>query len=122
MSLDPRNIEASEGLARLFFKRKEFNHARELYEYIIKLGGQRAEHFIELAEAWLAQDQLKQALEVLKKALRIHPRSPKLVDKLVNIAILLKDSGLAKDFLSRLREINPENNKIGEYRKVIRAL
>lgn len=122
LSLDPRNVAAYEGLAELCSQQKDYEHAREICEYLLKLDRGQVEHSLSLAETWLAQEQPKSALPVLKRAVKIHANNPKLLDKLVEVAIMLKDSPLAKDYLSRLKQANPENQKIGEYKKLIKAL
>jgi len=43
ISLDSKHAEAYEGLAETYFKMKDFEHAKEIYQYLIKMNAQDSE-------------------------------------------------------------------------------
>lgn len=122
LSLDPKNIDAYEGLGRLYFKQKDFEHAKEIFEHILRLGTNKLDHFLDLAESWQALEKYREAKGVLINALKKEPRNPKVIDRLIEIAILLKDRITAKNYLQQLKDVNPENKKIKEFAERIKIL
>jgi len=122
LSLDSKNTEAYEGLVEIFMKRKEYDHAREIYEHLLRLGSSKIEYFLNLTEIWLSQDFIQRGFRVMQGALKIHPKNPKLLDKLIEVAILLEDAMLARDYIRRLKEINPDNKKLIDFSKQVEDL
>lgn len=122
LSLDPKNNEAYEGLAELYYKQRDFLHAREVYEYIIKTTEEKIDYLIGIANCWHEEEDYKQAFKILEKALRKEPKSPKIIDMLVETAIIMKDQVMAKNYLKQLKEVNPENQKIHEFKAQINRI
>ena len=58
-------------------------------------------------------------MSYLKEAVTIESGNPKYLDRLIELSIILKDKNLAETSLSKLKEINPENKKINEYKDKI---
>lgn len=122
LSLDPKNIEAYEGLADLYYKQKDYKHAREVYEFILKMNGDSAEYLIDVALCHKADEDQISAFKTLEKALKLEPKNPKIIDMLVDTAIIMKDRVMAKHYLKVLREVNPENKKIEDLKETIESL
>ncbi|MCH7492205.1 tetratricopeptide repeat protein [Patescibacteria group bacterium] len=149
VSLDNKFIAAYEGLAELYQKMKDPEHAKEIYQYLIKihvtndreaptpgsdrmnsnepaqsvsLNSQVAGYHFELGEVYLALDEADSALASLKEAVKLEPNNPRILDALVALGISLKDKALAKKYYDQLKEANPENDKLKELQKEIRNL
>ena len=68
-----------------------------------------------LAEVYRELEEEEKALQTAQRALLLAPNNPKILDFLINISIIMSDKELAADYLGRLKEINPENQKITEF-------
>jgi tetratricopeptide (TPR) repeat protein len=132
ISASPSNIEAYQGLADIYLKRKEYKEAKETKQFVLKLilkadksrpasrknTGQIkkvSEAHFDIAEIDLLAGELDKAKASFKRALECEPSSPKYLDKLIQLGIMLKDRNLAEGMLARLAEVNPENQKLKEY-------
>jgi tetratricopeptide (TPR) repeat protein len=130
MSCDMQNIAAYRGLARLYFLKKEFEHAEQMYKCLLKLDfklnkGNVAEVFEDCLDAvgvYRALEKFEEALAILKKAYKLSPNNPKVIDLLIETSIMLKDKIEAWEMLKRMEAVNPENQKLAEYRAKIEEL
>jgi tetratricopeptide (TPR) repeat protein len=143
ISLDSKNIKAFKNLGELYSRTRQFTEARQTLEHILKLieveevnayrqassnGNQgesqelareRAKILIDLALACRESGDNKDALKYNKKALEIEPNNPRYLDSMLEISIILKDKISAFDALKKLEEVNPENNKISDFKEKI---
>lgn len=128
IGLDSKNIKAFENLANIYFKRKEFNEAKQTFGHILKLtetdndeSGNSRIHF-ELALVNKAMDDKYEALENIKRALAREPNNPRYLDTMAEISIIIKDKVIALEAFEKLKEVNPENGKLNELESQIRDL
>lgn len=94
----------------------DFAEAKDDFQKSINIKNSAVHHF-ELAEVCLKMENYEEAVQNLEKALEYEPSNPKYLDLLLTISINLKDSGRAFSLLRRLKEVNPENQKIPEFEK-----
>ncbi len=116
ISLDPGNIDAYKGLASLYMSRRQFEEAVELYRHIAYLGDKGVECFLEEAKGLSALGRYDEVVTALENALDLEPKNPKIIDRIIEVAILLEDKSYARKFLKRLMDVNPENKKIEDYK------
>jgi hypothetical protein len=57
-----------------------------------------------------------------RKALEIEPNNPRYLDTILEISIIKKDKVLANETYKRLKEVNPENQKLAEIKEEIAEL
>jgi Flp pilus assembly protein TadD len=143
ISLDSKNIKAFKNLGELYVRTRQFAEARQTLEHILKLfeaeelnafrynnsnGNQgasqefvreRAKIFIDLALVCRESGENANALIFNKKALEIEPNNPRYLDSMLEISIILKDKISAFDALKKLEAVNPENNKISDFKEKI---
>ena len=149
VSLDSKFTAAYEGLAELYKKMKDLEHAKEIYQYLLKMyatGGQGspiaqanglngkdatqsvslnsqvAGYQFELGEVYLSLEDTDRAMVHFQEAVKLEPNNPRILDALVEIGIKLNDRALAKTYYDKLKETNPENDKLKEFRKELRKL
>jgi tetratricopeptide (TPR) repeat protein len=145
LSLAPGNLAAYRGLAELYREQKEYDQAIQTLNYILKLllklgeevvkqddlgnkvktrsnADLIAEIYLQLGEVSAAQGEAKKSFEYLKKALSYGPNDPKTLDLLIASAIIQRMKIPALDFWKKLKEVNPDNQKLGEYAKTIADL
>ncbi len=141
LSWDPKNPHTYLALAQMYIAKKEFGQAKETFQFFFKLmKAQKAgEEQISLFAAPMSADDLQQAhfdygvaLQVtgdllpakqeLVLALKLDENNPRFLDKLVELSILLKDAGLARQTLKTLKSVNPDNQKLSVFEEQIKAL
>ncbi len=156
ISLDPKNIDAFEGLGDIYVELKKYNEAKEVFKFLLRLSNaeayfhnklgqvaraqghlqeaeaqfrlsvetsnQNANYLYNLADVFVMENEYDQAVEYFEKALALEPKNPKYLDALLNISIIRKDKVRAGQILNVLKEVNPENNKISEWREQIESL
>jgi len=76
-------------------------------------------HYYSLAKINLKLEKIEDALESINKALNIESENPKFLDFLLDLSIIMKDKDLANKTLLRLKDVNPDNNKILEAKEKI---
>ncbi len=119
LALDPKNIEAYEGLACLYMEYKQFKEASEIYKYIVSLGEEKVEYFLEWARGLCELGEHAEALKVIINAYNLEPKNPKIIDNIIEIAIISGNKLQARRFLKKLTDVNPDNKKIEEYEEKV---
>lgn len=141
LSWDPKNPHTYLALAQMYIEKKEFGQAKETFQFFFKLmKAQKAgEEQISLFAAPMSSEDLQQAhfdygvaLQItgdiiqakqqLVAALKLDENNPRFLDKLVELSILLKDAGLARQTLKTLKSVNPDNQKVSVFEEQIKAL
>ena len=141
IGIEPKNTKAFRSLGKLYFERKDFNEARQTYEHVVKLcekdyeaglnqeGPQNIElantlagTYFDIALVNKAMDNYAGALSSCDKALVIEPNNPRYLDTKLEISIIKKDKISALDAFQRLKEVNPENQKLDEFSAKIKEL
>jgi tetratricopeptide (TPR) repeat protein len=128
VSLDNKNLEAFMELADVYLKLKKYFEARQTYQYCLKLiefkDDKRAEAEINYSLYVVNEnlDNLDEAWNNIIESLKIEPNNPRFLDAMLDLCILRKDKALAIETLARLEEVNPENNKVGEWKEKIENL
>jgi tetratricopeptide (TPR) repeat protein len=109
------------GLGRIAEEKGDLQTAKD--DFIKSIGIKNAAiHYFELAEVCLKMGDLHEAAAHLEGALNLEPNNPKYLDLMLTVGIARKDAELSKKVLARLKEVNPENNKITEFEEKIANL
>jgi len=58
----------------------------------------------------------------IKRSLEKHPNNPRYLDTMIEISIINKDKISALEAFDKLKEANPDNKKLEEWKKEIRKL
>ena len=119
VSLDKQNIQTYRDLSALYIQKKDYDHAKETLEFIKQINPNNDAIWMQLAALYEIMNNYQEAVKYYKKAVDLAPKSPKNLDALLNISIVVKDSYLAKSTLAQLTEVNPENQKLAEYQQKI---
>lgn len=129
---DAKNLEAYEGLSSIYLKQKEWVSAREVLEFLCthlreKLKKETdpalrgvvemslAEWLKELATVYLSSEKGEHAEQASLESLELQPQNPKFLDASVEMYIILGKRREARAALSRLRNTNPDNQKLSEF-------
>lgn len=81
-----------------------------------------ATYYDDLGEVYDVTDKADKGLEAYLKATAIEPSNPKYLNRLIDFAVKVGDKGLAKKTFKRLKQINPENAKLGELEAAIEKM
>ncbi len=119
---DPRSPSAYKGLAEVYLAKKAWSEAQETLEFLAKLTPADTSVYLLLIRIAEEQGEQKRLLEYLAKIIELDPNNPRYLDLLIERAIMLGNRRLARQGLDRLRRVNPENKKIGEFEGRIASL
>lgn len=127
ITLDSKNLDAYEGLAKIYLQKKEFDQAKETYIFLIKAAEKTknfspiklAVFYFDLAEIFKNSDKMNKCFDLMKKVISLDTNNPKYIDFYLDCSIILKRKMDAMRALKHLKQINPENRKIVDFEKRI---
>lgn len=122
LTLDPKNAQVYERLGVVYMRTRQFEQAKETFQYALSLAPNDASILVYLGELDLRAGQVKQAAEYFRQAVALRPSNPKYLDFLIESSILAGDAKLAREGVYYLKQANPENKKIEEFEARIKAL
>lgn len=134
INLDKYNFEAYRGLGRLYYRLKEYQQAKDIFQFALKLcldGRHNTENINDSDVAQLAYhlgltskalDDIRGAINYFKQALEKEENSPKYLDALLEMAIMAQNKKLAQETFDKLQKVNPQNTKLEELKVQIAAL
>ena len=86
----------------------------EIFEKLTKLNPDNASYYYEQTITLENLGEFQKALEVCQKAVDLKPNDPKYLDAMLNLSIISKKKYLALKMFDRLKDANPENQKLDE--------
>lgn len=156
VAIDPHNFGAYRGLGEVYRRQKNYDQAKEVFEFLLKLNDRdplaylgladiaeatgdlltaskqfhqaldldtgNVSTYLALAKTYQAMGQMAEAQDILLQALALEPKNVVLLDFLIEISIILQDKAGALSAWERLRETNPDNQKLIELRDQIKEL
>ncbi|PIP33935.1 hypothetical protein COX69_03935 [Candidatus Falkowbacteria bacterium CG_4_10_14_0_2_um_filter_48_10] len=136
IGLEPKNYDAFRQLGKIYLAENNFSDAVQAFEHILKLqdeaqaagapeadgGLERSLILFDLSAAERGAGNLPAALSAANKALRLEPNNPRYLDTVIELCIITKDKFGAREALEKLATVNPENSKIGEFKKQIEQI
>jgi tetratricopeptide (TPR) repeat protein len=123
ISLDSKNIEAFKALGELYLRKKSYSEASETLKHVLKLTeGRDSEAYFDLFFVCKEMGDYGDALTNINSALEIEPNNPRYLDSLLEISIINKDKISAFKAYKKLKEANPENQKLEELKKQVDEL
>lgn len=122
VSVDSKNVEAFEHLGEIYYYQKDFDHALETLTFAKRLNPKGDHIFLDMGLIKMEQGKLDQAMSDLKKAVELSPNSPKNLDALLTVALQAKKKYEATRAYDQLAKVNPENQKLPEYKAAVEAL
>ncbi|MCH8049415.1 tetratricopeptide repeat protein [Patescibacteria group bacterium] len=122
ISHDAKNINAYEYLGRLYLYKKDFELAKQTFEFLKKLSPEDPSVIASLGEVEERLGNHERAHQYFKEALDLSPKNPKYLDFYIEACIEEKNLHEAQSALDRLAVVNPENKKIELFEKKIKEL
>lgn len=115
LSVEKQNIDAYKGLAKIYLKKKDYAHAGETLEFIATMNPKDEVVWRDLGDLHKVKEDLENALKYYQKAMSLAPSNPKNIDLVVETALETKNKAVATEGIEKLKEVNPDNNKLEEY-------
>ncbi len=124
LTIDPKFIPAYRLLGELYAHQKSFDQAKETMRYVVSLTKQSPQatdlFFLGEIEKLLGNEKL--AFKYFSQAVDVEPGNPKYLDLLLEQCILCREKNVAWAAFQKLKEVNPQNNKLEDFREKLREL
>lgn len=120
--LTPNDDYALTRLGDIAEKQDRLETAIQYYQQATLLNDSLSPRFYHLAELLLKVEQPAVAMEAARHAAELEPKNPKYLDLLIETAIMCHDKPLARRTFEELRLVNPDNNKLDEFRERIEKI
>ncbi len=123
INIDAKNAFAFKCLGELYFKKKSYSEAKQTFEHALKLVDKEdAEIYFNLSLIGKDAGDIDLAIANIEKAIVIEPNNPRYIDTMLEISIINKDKEMALKAYGKMKQANPENQKLGEIKKEIDEL
>jgi tetratricopeptide (TPR) repeat protein len=122
LRIDEKNNLALAGLAEIETNLSDWAGAKGVYEKILANTKDNAEYYFDYGYVLEQLGEHPQALEAYQKAVDLKPNDPRYLDYLLKESIINKKKYLAYKIFDQLKEANPENQKIDEFKKMIEEI
>jgi len=140
LALDSKNLDAYSGLALIYEEQREWAGAQEVLEYLrnhlreyVAQDGldpaeqssyqmRLAESLNQLSGVYFDLEKKAEARQAIEEALDLQPQNPKFLDAALELYIILGQPKEARGVLRRLKDANPENQKIEGFEERIGEL
>ncbi|MFH1564361.1 MAG: hypothetical protein ABIC82_00745 [bacterium] len=138
ISLDPKNLDAYDGLAKMYWQQKDYQKANETLKYLLNLAKQKRQeeikkekdiseinskltrYYLELGELHQYQGKNDDAWKNFLEAAKIEENNPKALNQLLEMSVIIKKADFAKNILEKIKKNNSDNQKIDYWEKRIR--
>lgn len=126
--LDSRNPEVFSDLGDLYLQMKKPAEAKQTFAYVLKLlelidnKALEAETYFSLATACRLLQDIDGAMNNILESLKVEPNNPRYLNALLETAWQNKNLQIASEALSKLEEVNPENNKLEAWKEKLQEL
>ena len=120
--LDKNNASAHRSLGRLQAVKGDLKSAEQSYLKFLALERTNINAYLELAEVYLQLEEAPKAFALADQASGLEPANPKVLDFLIEVSIITRDRQAALKAWRLLHEVNPENQKLDEFKERIDKL
>jgi len=116
LQLDSEDDNTMVKLAEIAESQGDLEEAIQYYQQAVVTNDALSPRFYHLAELLLKVKQPETAREAIIQAVELEPKNPKYLDLLLEIAIICGDKSLAQSGYDELRIVNPDNQKLGDFK------
>ncbi|MDP2684366.1 MAG: tetratricopeptide repeat protein [bacterium] len=122
LKMNSQDDASFDHLGKIEAQKGNFTKAKDEFTKSISLNNTVASYHVDLGEIYMATAEYKRAMECFQEAIKLEPNNPKNLDALIKVAVKLHDFSLAAETFDKLKEVNPENEKLGEIKQEIDEL
>lgn len=120
--LDGENDTIVAKLAGIYESLGDIDKAIQWYEKAILINPHVAGRYAKLAELLERAGHTQAALQAIKESTDIEQQNPKYLDKLLELAIIVRNKPQAEKAYQQLRMVNPDNKKLASFKERISDL
>ncbi len=122
--IQPDNINVTANLGILHSEEKNYPEAEKWFRRALELDPQEDELYVELGATFIQRKppEPDKAIEEIDRALKIKPKNGHALGHLIEAYILKKDAQMAENTLNRLKEAEPNNDRISIYQNLVSDL
>lgn len=117
--LNPKEVEAYEYLGEVYMEKKEYEHAIQTLEFARSLNPNDDRIYYDLGRVYQTQQDWKKALEYFRVCVELMPNNPKNLHGLLQASIEAGDRFRARETLRRLKQADPDNQKLAELEEAV---
>ena len=118
----PQHDGAYAALGDIAQKNGTLEDAKDHYLHALSINNEVVGYHLDLVDVYLGLGDKEKALSSLQKAQQLEPNNPKILDRILHVSILLGNKPLAEEAYDKIVRVNPENGKLEDYKKRIKAL
>jgi tetratricopeptide (TPR) repeat protein len=122
LKLNQGDASVYRSLGEISSGKGDLKMASELYLKSLELDGADVNTHLDLAEVYLNLDEPAKAFTMVDRASAIEPNNPKVLDFLIEVSIIVRDREAASKAYRLLKEVNPENQKLADFKERIAKL
>lgn len=122
LKLKPDDDRAYNRLSMVAEARGNWLEAIKCLEEAVKLNDRLAVRFYDLGRFYFKLKKPAAALRHFARAAEIEANNPKYLDQLLEMSIITGDGDLARETYDKLRLVNPDNQKLPEFRQRIEEM
>lgn len=110
------------GLGSIAAARSKWDEAKDHYLHALSINNEVVDYHLRLAEIYLELDEKEKALSSLQKAQALEPNNPRILDRLLQVCIIVRNKDLAQEVLEKIRLVNPDHGKLEDLEEKIKSL
>jgi tetratricopeptide (TPR) repeat protein len=122
LSIEQKNPKLYEKLGRLYLRNKQYDQARDTFRFASRLSPNDASVVASLGEVAMAREEYGDAVTYFQHAVSLRPRSPRYLDFFLEACIADGNKQMAREALSQLSAVNPENAKLPDFDRRIKGM
>lgn len=122
LKLNKQDDDALAHLGTIASQQGNLAEAKEDLIGALAINKEAASNHLQLCEIYRELGEYTNAVHECQEAVRLEPNNPKMLDALLDAALLAKDKPTAWSALDQLKNVNPENQKLGELESKVAAL
>lgn len=111
ISLDPKNIDAFEGLGDMYVELKKYNEAKEVFEYLLKLSSAEAYFHDKLGQVARAQGHLQEAEAQFRISVETNNQNANYLYNLAEVFVMENEYDKAVEYFEKAFDLEPKNPK-----------
>lgn len=111
ISLDPKNIDAFEGLGDMYVELKKYNEAKEVFEYLLKLSSAEAYFHDKLGQVARAQGHLQEAEAQFRISVDTNNQNANYLYNLAEVFVMENEYDKAVEYFEKAFDLEPKNPK-----------
>ncbi len=113
--LDPTCVEAYEGLGSLYYRQRQYDEARQTFEYLAKLHGGAEVGYSGLGLVAAERGDLATAADAYRRSVDANPRAAGNLYNLAKVYEALEDLAAASTQVSAALDLEPDNPRYLDY-------